>query len=339
MMLQENRKMLRQGRRCAVALAALAAASAAAVPAFGAELLFYSSVPRNLTESLVKGFQAKYPDIQVKVFQAGTETVLEKIELETKGRGYPDADAMWIQEQAAVGRLAARGLLESYAPAGHEFIDDKYKDPQGRWIGTFVTHVLLMYNVRAFQNQPPPKSWQELTETRFRNKITLANPRVSGTGAAVVSALVQNFGWGYIEKVAANKPQIASGHPAMVSTVIAGERTLGPMQDLSIYEAMAKKQPIAFVFPAEGAVAVPAYAAINSRSDKKADAKKLIDYFVSQDGAAILRANGMYHTRKDAQPPEGWPAIADIKTLAFDWKVHEAEKEKMKDRFSDLVER
>ncbi len=224
-MLQENRKTLRQGRRCAVALAALAAASAAAVPAFGAELLFYSSVPRNLTESLVKGFQAKYPDIQVKVFQAGTETVLEKIELETKGRGYPDADAMWIQEQAAVGRLAARGLLESYAPAGHEFIDDKYKDPQGRWIGTFVTHVLLMYNVRAFQNQPPPKSWQELTETRFRNKITLANPRVSGTGAAVVSALVQNFGWGYIEKVAANKPQIASGHPAMVSTVIAGERT------------------------------------------------------------------------------------------------------------------
>jgi iron(III) transport system substrate-binding protein len=339
MMLHRNGKTRKRAWLATARIVAVLIASTTAVPAFASELLFYSSVPRDLTEALIKGFQTKYPDIQVKLFQAGTETVLDKIELETKGKGYPDADVTWIQEQSAMARLADEGLLEPYAPAGAEFIDDKYKDPKNRWIGTFVTHVLIMYNKKAFENQQPPKSWQELADPRFRNKITLANPSVSGTGAAVISAFSQNFGWGYIEKLAANKPQIEGGHPAMVSTVIAGERTVGPMQDLSIYAAEAKNQPIGFVFPTEGAIAVPALAAISSHSNNKDDAKKLMDYFVSQDAATVLRDNGMYHTRKDAKPPEGWPPIAEIKTLPFDWKRHEEEKEKMKDRFSDLVER
>jgi iron(III) transport system substrate-binding protein len=339
MMLHRTGKTWNRAWLVTVRIVAVLVVSAVAAPAFASELLFYSSVPRNLTEALIKGFHSKYPDIQVKLFQAGTETVLQKIELETKGNGYPAADVMWIQEQSAMSRLADEGLLEPYTPAGAEFIDDKYKDAKDRWIGTFVTHVLIMYNKKAFDNQQPPKSWQELADPRFRNKVTLANPRVSGTGAAVIAALSQNLGWDYIEKLAANKPQIASGHPAMVSTVIAGERIIGPMQDLSIYEAVAKNQPIRFVFPTEGAIAVPALAALTSHSKNKAEARKFMDYFVSQDAATLLRNNGMYHTRKDAKPPEGWPPIADIKTLPFDWKRYEAGKEKMKDRFSDLVER
>src|ERR1700676_1857553 len=142
MMLHRNGKTRKRAWLVTAGIVAVLCASAAAAPAFASELLFYSSVPRNLTEALIKGFQSKYPDIQVKLFQAGTETVLQKIELETKGKGYPDADVMWIQEQSAMNRLADEGLLEPYAPSGAEFIDEKYKDAKDRWIGTFVTHVL-----------------------------------------------------------------------------------------------------------------------------------------------------------------------------------------------------
>jgi iron(III) transport system substrate-binding protein len=320
-------------------MAALVFSSCICCTAQATELLFYSSVPRNLSESLVKAFEAKNPNVAVKIFQTGTETVLEKIELEIKGKGRPEADVLWIQERAAMERLAERGLLTKYLATGHEAIDDRYKDSEGRWIGTFVTHVILMYNERAFKAQRPPHSWPELAEPRFRNKLTFANPRVSGTGAAVVSALVQNFGWPYIEKIAANKPQIASSHPAMISTVVMGERTVGPMQDVSVFEAMAKKQPIGFAFPTEGAVAVPAFAAIAAHTAKMEEAKKFIDFFASKDAADLLRAQGMYHTRNDARPPEGWPGIADIKTMKLDWARHEAEKEEIKNRFADLVER
>jgi iron(III) transport system substrate-binding protein len=307
--------------------------------ASAAELLFYSSVPRNLSESLVRAFETQNPNITVKIFQTGTETLLEKVELEIKGKGRPEADVLWIQEKAAMERLAERGLLERYLPAGHEAIDEQYKDVEGRWIGTFVAHVILMYNLRSFKGQKPPSSWGELADPRFRNKLTFANPRVSGTGSAVVSTLVQNLGWAYIEKLAANKPQIASGHPAMVSTIVIGERPVGPMEDFSVFEAMAKKQPVSFVFPSEGTVAVPAFAAIAAHTGKMDEAKKFIDFFASKDAAELLRSQGMYHTRKDARPPQGWPEIASIKTMKFDWVKHNAEKQSIKDRFADLVER
>ena len=303
------------------------------------ELLFYSSVPRNLSENFVKAFEARNPDVTVKTFQTGTEILLEKVELEIKGKGHPDADVVWIQEKAAMQRLAERHLLAKYLPAGQEAIDEEYKDPDGYWIATFVTHVILMYNERAFKDRTPPGSWQELADPRFRNKLTFANPRVSGTGAAVISALVQNLGWAYIEKLAANKLQIASGHPAMVSTIAIGERTVGPMEDMSVFETMAKKQPVGFVFPVEGAVAVPVFAAIASHTTKIGVAQKFMDFFASKEAADLLRSEGMYHTRKDAAPPDGWPAIMTIKIMKFDWARHNAEKQSIKNRFADLVER
>ena len=303
------------------------------------ELLFYSSVPRNLSESFVKAFESKNPDVTVNIFQTGTETLLEKVELEIKGKGHPDADVVWIQEKAAMQRLAERHLLAKYLPAGQEAIDEQYNDPDGYWIATLVTHVILMYNERAFKDRSPPGSWQEGADPRFRNKLTFANPRVSGTGAAVISALIQNLGWGYIEKLAANNLQITSGHPAMVSTIVIGERTAGPMEDMSVFGAMAKKQPVGFVFPAEGAVAVPAFAAIASHTTKIDAAQKFMDFFTSKEAADLLRSQGMYHTRKDAAPPEGWPPITAIKIMKFDWARHNAEKQSIKDRFADLVER
>jgi iron(III) transport system substrate-binding protein len=303
------------------------------------ELLFYSSVPRNLSDVLVKGYEQDNPGTTVKMFQAGTETLLEKIELEIQGRGKPEADVVWIQEQSAMERLAERGKLLAYLPEGHAAIDAVYKDKGGRWIGTFVTHAVFMYSTKALNEKSAPKGWRDLVEPRFRNKLTFANPRVSGTGSAVASALVQNFGWPYLEKLALNKPQIAAGHPPMVSTVIAGERTVGPMLDYSIFEAAAKGQPIAFVFPAEGAVAVPAYAAVVQTSRNPEAAKKFVDFFASQRAASLLRERGMYHTRNDAQPPDNWPAIGDIKIIPFDWQRHKTEKDAIKDRFADLMEK
>jgi hypothetical protein len=74
-------KKLKECPRFQTGLACLVAGSLASSSTLASEILFYSSVPRNLSENLVKAFEAKNPDIEVKLFQAGTETVLEKLEL------------------------------------------------------------------------------------------------------------------------------------------------------------------------------------------------------------------------------------------------------------------
>ena len=303
------------------------------------ELQFYSSVPRNISEALVSGFSGKNPDVKVNLFQAGNEVVLEKLELEIRSAGRPAADVLWIQEPAALQRFGKRGLLEQYSPANASNIRENFKDPGGYYIGTAVTFVVLMYNSKLVSKDSAPVAWSDLADARYRNQVIIANPRVSGTGAAVVSALYQNYGWKYWEGVAKNRPILAAGHPAMISTVITGERRVSPMQDLSIVEATKKGQPIAFVVPADGAIAVGCYAAIVKPAKNHPDAKRFVDFLASNAAAEILTNVGMYHTSLKAKPPEGWPQINNIKLLPFDWAKHESTKNDIKDKFSELMER
>lgn len=307
--------------------------------ASAAEILFYSSVPRNLTDTLTKDFEVRNPGMITKTFQAGTETLLEKMELEIRGSGHPAADVVWVQEKSAMERYAASGIFAKYVPQGAEAIDPKYKDKDGYWIGNSVSYIVLMYNYANVADVDKPTGWKDLADPRFKSQTMFADPRVSGTSMTVVSALVQNFGWSFVEAAARNSPQIANGHPAMVSTIIAGERTLSPMQDISIFAATARRQPIGFAFPTEGAVVVPAFIAISSSTRHLDASKKFMDYLVSLDAAEVLRSKGMYHTRADAKAPEGWPTAYTIKTLPFDWNRHNQEKEQIKARFSDLTEK
>ena len=155
---------------------------------------------RNISEALVNGFMSKNPDVKVSLFQAGNEVVLEKLELEIRSAGRPAADVVWIQEPAALQRFGKRGLLEKYTPVNANNIRESFRDPDGYYIGTAVTFVVLMYNTKLVPREGAPTAWSSLTEARYRNQVILANPQVSGTGAAVASALYQNYGWSFGSK-------------------------------------------------------------------------------------------------------------------------------------------
>lgn len=318
-----------------IVLALPAAGGSAAPPP--QTLVFYSSVPRNLTDVLVKGFQARNPGIAVDTFQAGTEIVLAKLELEIRGSGHPRADVIWIQDPSAMERFAKGGFLDKVEPKEGGQILAAYRDPQGLWVGTFVTHALLMYNTTAVPKERAPKSWRDLADPRYKGKVILADPRVSGTGAAVVSALVQRYGWRFWEDVARNRPLVAPGHPAMVSTVVAGERQVGPMLDYSIFDAARRGQPIAFAFPTEGAIPIGAYVGIIKGTAALEAARRFADFFASREAAAATRPLGMYSTRTDAPSPEGWPALDQIKTLKFSWAEFGKSVKEIKKRFPEIM--
>ena len=316
-----------------------ATALAWAAPVSAADLLFYSSVPRFLNDPVNKAFEAKNPGVKITMFQTGAEALIDKLELEIQGKGKPDADVIWLHGLHMLQRYAQKGLLVKHVPPDADKIAPAYRDPSGFFHAATVAHAVLMYNSNALNEKTAPQSWQDLVAPRFDNKLTFANPRISGTGAAVVSALVQNLGWPYIEKLAKNRPQIAAGHPAMVSTIIAGERTVGPMLDYSIVAAQEKKQPIGFIFPREGAVAAAAYVAIVNGTKAAAEARKFADFYLSKEAAAILQKSGVYHPRIDVEPPKGWPSITQIKAMPLDWEKHAASLEDVKKKFSELTEK
>lgn len=301
------------------------------------ELVFYSTIPRNFSDALVKGFQAKNPEIKVDMFQASVEIVLAKLELEIRAHGRPKADVIWFQDPTAMERLSKGGQLERYVPRDASQILPVYRDPQGNWTGTLVTHALLMYNTQAIPREKAPKSWKDLADPRFKDKIILADPRISGVGATIVTVMLQRYGWRFWEDVAKNRPHIVPSHAAMVSLVIAGERHLGPMVDFSIFEPARKGSPITFTFPEEGAIAIGGYVGIIKGTSATEPARKFVDFFASKDAAATMRSLGMYSTRNDSGPPEGWPPIEQIKLLKVNWEEFARNLPEIKKRFTEIM--
>jgi iron(III) transport system substrate-binding protein len=303
------------------------------------DIQFYTTVPRNLSEPLAQRFTELNPNFKVNVFQAGVETVLEKMQLEVRGTGRFQADVMWIEEPAAIRQFAEEGRLEPYQSAELKNVLAAYRDPEGRFVANHVAHIFLMYNTNKIPSNAAPKSWADLTDKRFINQLVFSNPQVSGTGATIASAMVQKFGWSFWESVAKLKPVLVGGSQGMTSLIIQGERTVGAIHDYTIADAMQKKQPINFVVPTEGGLALPAYFAITLGTPKMDAAKKFYDFVISKDGATLLLNLGMYHTRTDMPGPEGRPPIAEVKTMSFDWAQHARDKAAMKVKFADIMEK
>ncbi len=301
------------------------------------ELQFYTSVPRNQTVPLIEKFSELNPDIHVSMFQAGNETLLDKMQLEIRGSGRIQADVMWIEEPAALAQFAKDGLLEPYSAKELDKILPAYRDPQGRFVANHVAHIFIMYNTSKVAAEQAPKSWKDLTDKRFANKLIFSNPRVSGAGATFASAMVQTYGWPFWESVAKLKPILAGGD-ATISSVVLGERTLAPVRDEDIAVALRRKQPIDYVVPAEGGLAMPTYVAIVKGTPKLEAARKLYDFMISKEVAESFLRLGMFHTRTDLPGPEGWPNIAEVRSLPFDWTKHAQTKADMKAKFSDIVE-
>ena len=313
--------------------------SMSAASAETTEIQFYTTVPRNLSEPLAQKFTELNPDIKVNIFQAGVETVLEKMQLEARGTGRFQADVMWIEEPAAIRQFADEGRLEAYQSPELKNVSAAYRDPEGRFVANHVAFIFIMYSTKKIQPGAAPKSWSDLTDTKFAGQLVFSNPQVSGTGAAIVSAMVQKFGWPFWEGIAKLKPVLVNGSQGMTSLIIQGERPVGVMQDYTIADAMQKKQPVNFIVPEEGSLAMPAYFAIARGTPKLEAAKKFYDFMISKDGAEVLMRLGMYHTRTDLPGPEGRPPIAGVKTIPFDWAQHAREKPAMKATFADVMDK
>lgn len=185
--------------------------SMSAASAETTEIQFYTTVPRNLSEPLAQKFTELNPDIKVNIFQAGVETVLEKMQLEARGTKRFQADVMWIEEPAAIRQFADEGRLEAYQSPELQNVLAAYRDPEGRFVANHVAFIFIMYSTKKIEPGAAPKSWSELTDTKFAGQLVFSNPQVSGTGAAIVSAMVQKFGWPFWEGIAKLKPVLVNG--------------------------------------------------------------------------------------------------------------------------------
>jgi len=187
------------------------------------------------------------------------------------------------------------GVTAPYKPAHCNDVPAGLKDPDGYWFTIHSGTLGFMVNVDALHGKPVPKSWKDLLKPEYKGMVGYLDPASAFVG--YVGAVAVNNALGgtlddfapairYFKQMKANDPIVPK--QTSYARVLSGEIPILLDFDFNAYRGKYKdKANIAFVIPAEGTVVVPYVMALVKNGPDPANAKKVHDFTLSDEGQAI----------------------------------------------------
>lgn len=300
------------------------------------EITLYTSEPQAKIDQVISAFNEEQPDIEVKVFRAGTGDLKARIEAE-RTTGAVAADILLAADVPTFEQYKEQDLFQKYEPAEADSLQEIALDPDGYFVGTRVIPTVIAYNTNDVTD--PPTTWASLTEPEYRDRIVLPNPDISGAAAfnAAAWSLQPDLGDSWIEALGANNPQVAESNGPVSQAVAEGAKPIGIVVDYLVRDLAAKGSPIAVSYPEEGVPYITQPGAVFADAANPEAAKLFLDFVVSQKGQELAVEQSYLPVRDDAGSPEGAPAMSDIKLFDQDLDEIAASKDAAVDVFNEAV--
>lgn len=186
-------------------------------------------------------------------------------------------------------------IIAPYKPVGWDEVPAALKDPQGYWTTIHSGTMGFMINVDALRGKPIPHSWQDLLKPEYKGLIGYLDPASAFVGyvgaVAVNQALggtLDNFtpGINYFKALQKNLPIVPK--QTSYARLLSGEIPILFGYDFDAYRAKYKDHAnVAFVIPSEGSVSVPYVVSLVKNGPNQANAKKVLDFLLSNEGQTI----------------------------------------------------
>ena len=257
-------------------------------------LVVYSSL--DTADPASKAFTKK-TGIPVNLVSLSTGELLGKVAAEGN---HPQFDILWVEGSAVMNRLAQQGLLKS-EPGAVDKVD--YTDlgrklvPQNQsYFPISVSTTAIAVNTKKVDPSKMPKTWADLAA--LAGTVAAKDPNLSGPAFQWLAGYFQVEGLGQgqaeLEKILTNKA--LSGIPSGESvnrTLISGDAAAAIQQDTSIYDLIAKGEPIQIVYPSDGVVALPSSLGISAATKQEDAPRAYLQFVLSTEGQqAMLTTDG-----------------------------------------------
>lgn len=281
-------------------------------------LVWYTSNTRPTAEKYEAMFEAKYPGIDVQVFQAGGSQVISKVEAEIMAGGI-QADFVDYSEGAVAVDQAERGLLERFKPEFADEAKDSLIDDENFYFTPSYLTSSIVYNTNLVSEADAPTSWEDLLDPKWAGKVAIASPDYAGTAVTTIGALQQTFGDEYINELGANGLLVMKGFGDVENAIVSGQIPVAITLSFRGISDQSSGKPVKYTVPEEGQIELVSSAAIIAGA-KHPNAAKLFANFLMGDESMQLRADSFYFPARPgfASSTPALEQYADVKMISTD---------------------
>ncbi|MGW1809308.1 2-aminoethylphosphonate ABC transporter substrate-binding protein [Streptomyces sp. NPDC002078] len=261
----------------------------------------------------------KQTGIKVKYVEGGSGEMVQRA---VREKSNPQADVL-VTLPPFIQQADSKGLLQKYQPKDSGQVGGADKAADGTWTSVVNNYFGFVYNKKELKQAP--KTWDELLDSKYRNKLQYSTPGVAGDGTAVLIKAVHDFGGkeqalAYLKKLQANNVGPSASTGKLAPKVDKGE-LLVANGDVQMNYAQSKDMPgLGIWFPAgqDGkptTFALPYAAGLVTKAPHGENGKKLLDFMLAQkQQQEVSEIGGGFAARQDVKATDA-NAIALTKLM------------------------
>lgn len=310
------------------------------------KITVYLSGPAKMISDLEASFEKDRGDV-LDMYHAGCGPLRQKIWTEVES-GNVHADVFFGSNPIIYNAFKEKGVLEKYvSPQAESIKPELQKVGDGYFTLVNIRYEVLVYDKLNLSKEEAPKSYEELKDPKWKDKLAYTDLSQSSTALALSSALweINGQNMSFFEGLKANNPLIVPKSKAVADKIQSGEIQAG----ITAYDAVirlnrkAKKEgfesSLGMVWPEEGAIQIERPIAImkNEARPEKNDklSKEFVDFMLSPEGQKITVKYGFYSVRNDISTPKG--ALKDTKAIKIDWKSVVKNEKLIREDFKNIM--
>lgn len=234
--------------------------------------------------------------------------------------GNSPADVFFAQDPGSLGSVEEQ--LAELPSETLDRVEDRFRDGQGRWVGTSGRSRVVVYNTDALAEDDVPDSVLDLIDPKWKGRIGIAPTNASFQ--AFVTAMRLSEGdeatrqW--LLDLRELSPKVYEKNTPIVEATAAGEVDLGLVNHYYLY-LVREEQPDApienhFLAAGDpGALVSVAGAGVLASSDQEGDAQRLVEFLLSDEGQRFYveeAEEAEYPLVAGIEPRPGLPPLDEL---------------------------
>ncbi len=286
-------------------------------------------------ENLIQAFSKHYPNIEVDMIRAGSGELLTRLMAEQPN---PKGDII-----LGIAKEAFEGNYDYFVPyksKNDSAIPKDLKDTAEipKYYGYSMPLQAFMINTTVLAPEDYPKSWKDLALPKYKGKIILANPALSGSAYSQVFQMHELYGFDFIKEVVPNVVFVTSS--SMVPESVArAEYAIGITGEYNIAKHIDAGTPVIAIYPEEGTGARFDATGIIKNGPNLENAKLFMDFVTTKEAYEIvLNTKSRRTVHPEVAAPGALPPLNEIPLMKYDAVKAAEMREELSLKVSDLIQ-